>query len=71
MFWNKHRLFRSLKTQTAVLYGGLLTFSFAVVFGVVCLYLYIGNLENVDRRLNGIFSECEYEYLTGKEFASH
>lgn len=71
MFWNKHRLFRSLKAQTAVLYGGLLTFSFAVVFGVVCLYLYIGNLENVDRRLNGIFSECEYEYLTGKEFASH
>ena len=68
MFWSRYRLFHSLKAQTAVLYGGLLTLSFAVVFGIVCLYLYIGNQESADRRLNGIFSECEYEYLTGKEF---
>lgn len=29
--------------------------------------MYLGNQESVDRRLKGILSECEYEYLTGTE----
>ncbi len=65
MFWSKHPLFYSLKTRTAVLYGSLFTLSFLIIFGIVYLYLYLGNQESVDRRLKGILSECEYEYLTG------
>lgn len=67
MFWSKHPLFYSLKTRTAVLYGSLFTLSFLIIFGIVYLYLYLGNQESVDRRLKGILSECEYEYLTGTE----
>ena len=67
MSWSKHPLFYSLKTRTAFLYGGLFLLSFVIIFGIVYLYLYIGNQESVDRRLSGILSECEYEYLTGKE----
>ena len=70
MSWNKHSLFYSLKSRTALLYAGLFSVSFALIFGIVYLYLYLGNQETADRRLDGIFSECEYEYLTGNEFTS-
>lgn len=70
MSWNRHPLFYSLKARTAFLYAGLFLISFAVIFGIVYLHLYLGKLETADRRLNGILSEFEYEYLTGEDFVS-
>lgn len=61
-------LLYSLKMRTALLYTGLLSFSFAVIFAVVYVSLYLEYQRAADRRLHVIFSECEYEYLTGKEF---
>lgn len=70
MSWNRHPLLYSLKARTAFLYVGLFSISFAIIFIIVYLYLYFGNQDTADRRLNGIFSECEYEYLTGNDLTS-
>ena len=41
MSWNRHPLFYSLKARTAFLYAGLFLISFAVIFGIVYLHLYL------------------------------
>ena len=68
MHKNNYPLFYSLKVRTALLYTGLLSCSFAVIFAVVYVSLCLEYQRAADRRLHVIFSECEYEYLTGKEF---
>ncbi len=70
MSWNKRSVFDSLKFRIALLYAALFVVSFAVVFGIVYLYVTLGNLERADRRLAGIFHEVEYEYLTGEELGT-
>ncbi len=66
MFWN-NPLFHTVKFRVAAGYAILFVLSFLTVFGVVYFHLAAANRNAADTRLNALFSEIEYEYLTGKE----
>lgn len=58
---------RTVKCRIALSYAALFLVSFLIVFGVVLFHLAAANRYAADLRLNALFHEIEYEYLTGKE----
>lgn len=67
MFWNKPVLPRTVKGRIALGYAALFLVSFLIVFGIVLFHLTAAGRYSADLRLNALFHEIEYEYLTGKE----
>lgn len=67
MFWSEVPFFRTVKFKIALSYAALFLISFAVVFGIVFFHLAADDRYAADLRLNALFHEIEYEYLTGRE----
>lgn len=67
MFSNKFSFIRTVKFQIASGYAILFLVSFLFIFVIVFLHLSSAGRNAADTRLNALFNEFEYEYLTGTE----
>ncbi|MGE4302177.1 MAG: sensor histidine kinase [Victivallaceae bacterium] len=67
MFSNRLQFVRTVKFRIALCYAVLFLVSFLIIFAVVFIHIYTANRNAADTRLNTLFSEMEYEYLTGAE----
>ncbi len=67
MFWNRYPFLHTVKFKIALGYAVLFLISFLCVFCVVLFHLAADNRYAADLRLNALFHEIEYEYLTGME----
>lgn len=67
MSWNEFSFLHTVKFKIALGYAVLFLFSFLVVFCIVLFHLAAANRYAADTRLNALFHEIEYEYLTGIE----
>jgi len=67
MFSNRFALLRTVKFRIALSYAVLFLISFAAIFAIVLIHLSAANRNAADTRLNALFNEIEYKYLTGAE----